>query len=53
MQVWSNEGRCPFPRGDNSENTLPTFKKSFSIEHLGQFQSNLAQIIHELRERAK
>ena len=38
IQVCSNEGSRPFPRGDNSENTLTIFKKSPPPELLAQFQ---------------
>ena len=45
LQVSSNEGSHPIPRGDNSEKTITK-----SPEPLGQFQSNLAQSILERRE---
>ena len=47
IKVCSNEGPCPISRGVNYEieNTLMNLKKFCSIEKLGQFQPNLAQII--------
>jgi hypothetical protein len=52
IQVSSNEGNYPSPRGDNSEtkNTLKSLKKSSSPEPAGQIQSNLVQIIFGWRE---
>jgi hypothetical protein len=40
IQVCSNEGHSPSPRGDNSERL-----KKISLEPAGQIQSNLVQII--------
>ena len=46
--VYSYEGPCPFPRGENSKNVKFYWKylRSSSPEPLCKFQSNLAQIIH-------
>ena len=43
IQVCSNEGPNPFPRGYNSK--IAKYKNSSSPELLGQFQPNLAQSI--------
>ena len=48
IQVYSNEGPNPSPRGDyykNNENRLTKYKKSSSPEQLSQFQPILAQSI--------
>ena len=47
IQVCSNEGPRPFPRGDNYEiaKNLLTKLKSSSPEPLGEFQPNLTQSI--------
>jgi hypothetical protein len=48
IQVCSNEGDCPSPRGDNSKksnSTLIFFLKSSFPDPAGQIQSNLVQII--------
>ena len=50
IQVCSNEGQCPFPRGDNNiivEIHLPSLKNllQLSSEPLGKVQQNLAQSI--------
>ena len=53
IQICSNEGPLPFPRGDNYEIAKihwQNFKKSSSPEPLGQFQPNLAQSILGWRE---
>ena len=45
IQVGSNEGSRPFPRGDNYEvwkNTLIKFRNIFQ-NHWANFQANLAQ----------
>ena len=48
IQVCSNEGSRPIPRGDNFEivKINDEIKKSSSPEPLGKFQLNLAQSIH-------
>jgi hypothetical protein len=47
IQICSNEGDNPSPRGDNSERVKMhrKFKKKSSPEPSGQNQSNLVQII--------
>jgi hypothetical protein len=47
IQVSSNEGDNPSPRGDNSERVKCTEKKikKSSLEPAGQIQSNLVHII--------
>ena len=47
IQIGSNEGPQPFPRGDNYEivEYIDEIKKSSSQEPLGQCQQNLAQSI--------
>jgi hypothetical protein len=48
IQVCSNEGDNPSPRGDNSKRVKIQYffkKKSFSLKPTGQIQSNLVQII--------
>jgi hypothetical protein len=49
IQVCSNEGNIPSPRGVNSDskNTLNFLKKKSSPEPTGQIQSNLTQSILE------
>ena len=46
-QVCSNEGPCPFPRGDKNEiaKVIDEIKKYSSPEPLSQFQPNMAQCI--------
>ena len=47
-QIYSNEGPCPFPRGDNNENVniyIVEILKSSSPELQGQFKPDLAQSI--------
>ena len=36
-QVYSNERPPPFPRGENSENKLPTFKNLLPQNHWANF----------------
>jgi hypothetical protein len=48
IQVCSNEGECPSPRGDNSKRVkIHIYKKNLksSPEPAGQIQSKLVQII--------
>ena len=47
IQVYSNEGPDPFPRGDDNEKAIyiNEILKSSYLETLGQFQLNLAQKI--------
>ena len=47
IQVYSNEGPCPFPRRDNYQivKYIDEILKSSYPEPLGQFQPNLAQSI--------
>ena len=44
IQVCSNEGSCPFHRGDNYKiaKSVDEIKKFSSPDPLGQFQPNLA-----------
>ena len=51
IQVCSNQGLRPFPRGDKNKwrKYIVEIYKSFSPEPLGQFYSNLAQSILEWR----
>jgi hypothetical protein len=47
IQVCSNEGDSPSPKGDNSKRVKcnENFQKSFCPEPTGQIQSNLVHII--------
>ena len=48
IQIYSNEGPCPFPRRDNSKKAYihwGNFKIFFSIQTTGPIQLNLAQSI--------
>ena len=55
IQVCSNEGSRPFPRGDNYEIEKIHWqnkKKSSSPETLSQFQPNLAQSILQMKNKS-